>query len=122
GTWVLRTVGDTVDVLAAEDVLRDHADHWLVNEIRLYWTRTLKRLDLSARTLVALIEPGSCFVGLLAELALAADRSFMLDGTRGEGDQLPASVRLTEANDGWFPMSNGLSRLAARCWGRDDDL
>ena len=122
GTWVLRTVGDPTAVLAAEDLLREHADHWLVNELRLYWARTLKRLDVSARTLVALIEPGSCFVGLLAELALAADRSFMLDGARPGGDHPPAIVRLTEANDGWLPMSNGLSRLATRCWGRDDDL
>ncbi len=80
GTWVLHTTGDAAGLLAAEELLRDHADDWLVREIRLYWTRTLKRLDLSARTIVALIEPGSCFVGLLAELALAADRSFMLDG------------------------------------------
>ena len=68
-------------MLAAEDLLRDHADHWLVREVRLLWARTLKRLDLSARTLVALVEPGSCFAGTLAELVLAADRSFMLDGT-----------------------------------------
>jgi benzoyl-CoA-dihydrodiol lyase len=122
GTWVLRTVGDPNAVLAAEELLRDHADHWLVIELRLYWTRTLKRLDLSARTLVALIEPGSCFVGLLAELALAADRSFMLDGTRPESNHPPAILRLTEANDGWLPMSNGLSRLATRYWGRDNDL
>ena len=122
GTWVLRTTGDPADVLAAEIVLRDHAEHWLVNEIRHYWTRTLKRLDLSARTLVALIEPGSCFAGLLAELALAADRSFMLDGEDPDDQLPPATLRLTEANDGWFPMSNGLSRLATRCWGRDDAL
>ena len=79
---MLHTIGEPAAVLAAEEVLRDHADHWLVNEVRRYWARTLKRLDLSARTLVALVEPGSCFVGLLAELALAADRSFMLDGAR----------------------------------------
>jgi benzoyl-CoA-dihydrodiol lyase len=79
-------------------------------------------LDLSARTLVALIEPGSCFAGLLTELALAADRSFMLEGVPPESNQLPANLRLTEANDGWFPMSNGLSRLATRFWGRQDLL
>ena len=81
GTWVLHTAGDAAAVLAAEELLGEHAEHWLVNEVRRYWARTLKRLDVSARTLVALIEPGSCFAGLLAELALAADRSFMLDGT-----------------------------------------
>jgi benzoyl-CoA-dihydrodiol lyase len=122
GTWVLHTVGDPGDVVAAEEILHNHADDWLVNEVRLYWARVLKRLDLSARTLVALIEPGSCFAGLLTELALAADRSFMLEGVPPESNQLPANLRLTEANDGWFPMSNGLSRLATRFWGRQDLL
>jgi benzoyl-CoA-dihydrodiol lyase len=122
GTWVLHTAGDAGAVLAAEDLLRAHADHWLVNEVRLLWTRVLKRLDLSSRTLVALIEPGSCFVGALAELALAADRSFMLDGPDPDGEHPPATIHLTDANDGWFPMSNALSRLATRFWGRDDAL
>jgi benzoyl-CoA-dihydrodiol lyase len=122
GTWVLRTAGDPEAVVAAEDVLRAHADHWLVNEIRLYWARTLKRLDVSARTLIALIEPGGAFAGMLAELALAADRSFMFDGPDPDGVSPAATLRLTDANDGWFPMSNGLSRLATRYWGRDDDL
>jgi benzoyl-CoA-dihydrodiol lyase len=114
GTWVLRTEGDPGHVLAAEELLAAWPDHWLVREIRLYWARTLKRLELSARSLVALVEPGSCFGGLLAELALAADRSLMFDGH--------AQLRLTEANDGWFPMSNGLSRLATRFWGDDESL
>ena len=122
GTWVLHTAGDAAAVLAAEELLGEHAEHWLVNELRRYWARTFKRLDVSARTLVALIEPGSCFVGLLAELALTADRSFMLDGTFEGDDRPPAVIRLSEANDGWFPMGNGLSRLATRFWGRDDDL
>jgi benzoyl-CoA-dihydrodiol lyase len=126
GTWVLHTAGDAGALVALDDLLRDHADHWLVRELRLYWTRTFKRLDLSARSLIALVEPGSRFTGLLAELALAADRSLMLDGSRADGngpDARPAAtIRLTEANDGWFPMSNGLSRLATRFWGRDDDL
>jgi benzoyl-CoA-dihydrodiol lyase len=122
GTWVLHTAGDAGAVLAAEDLLRAHADHWLVNEVRLLWTRVLKRLDLSARTLVALGEPGSCFAGVLAELVLAADRSFMLDGPDPAGAAPPAAIHLTDANDGWFPMSNGLSRLATRFWGRDDAL
>ena len=118
GTWVLHTRGDPGAVLAAEDVLRAGADHWLVNETRLMWTRVFKRLDLSARTLVALVEPGSCCAGLLAELVLAADRSFMLDGPDPHGDAPPAALHLTDTNDGWFPMSNGLSRLATRFIGR----
>jgi benzoyl-CoA-dihydrodiol lyase len=123
GTWVLRTEGDAALVVAAEEVLAPTAsDNWLTREIRLYWCRTLKRLDLSARTLVALVEPGSCFAGPLAELALAADRSFMLEGT-WPGSDLPApQLRLSAANDGWFPASNGLSRLATRFWGDADAL
>jgi benzoyl-CoA-dihydrodiol lyase len=119
GTWVLHTAGDPGAVLAAEDLLRAHADDWLVNEVRLLWTRVLKRLDLSSRTLVALGEPGSCFAGVLAELLLAADRSFMLDGPDPQREHAAATIHLTDANDGWFPMANGLSRLATRSWGRD---
>ena len=122
GTWVLHSTATGDDVAAAEDLLGEFADHWLVHEIRSAWTQTLKHLDLSARTLVALIEPGSCFTGTLAELALAADRSFMLDGPDPNGDAPPATLRLTAANDGWFPTASGLSRLATRCWGRDDVL
>jgi benzoyl-CoA-dihydrodiol lyase len=121
GTWVLRTTGDRNAVLAADDALRAHRDHWLVREIVLFWRRTLKRLDLSARTLVALIEPGSCFAGTLAELALAADRSYMLDGTFEDGVE-PAVIVLTDANTGWYPMSNGLSRVASRFYGHPEAL
>jgi benzoyl-CoA-dihydrodiol lyase len=123
GTWVLRTEGDPALVAAAEEVLAPTpSEQWLAREIRLYWCRTLKRLDLSARTLVALVEPGSCFAGLLAELALAADRSLMLDGTQADTDLPPPHLRLTPANDGWFPTSNGLSRLATRFWGDAEAL
>ena len=122
GTWVWRSTGDTHAVLAADDVLRDHRDHWLAAEIVSYWRRTLKRLDVSSRTLVTLVEPGSCFAGTLAELVLAADRSYMLDGTLEDSD-LPAAVLvLTEVNDGWYPMANGLSRLQSRFWGHDEAL
>ena len=130
GTWVLRTEGDGAAVLQAERLLAGHADHWLVREVRLLWARTLKRLDLSSRSLVALIAPGSCFSGTLAELTLAADRTFMLDGPYeggAEGDSngdaaAEATLRLTGANTGWYPMANGLSRLATRCYGRPTDL
>jgi benzoyl-CoA-dihydrodiol lyase len=113
GTWVLRTEGDSATVIAADHDL-DH-DGWLPREVRLFWKRTLKRLEMSARTLVALVTPGSCFAGTLAELALAADRTLMLDD---DGSWL----QLTDANDGWYPMANGLTRLATRFWGHDDDL
>ncbi len=122
GTWVLTTVGSIDAVASAEQVTTTQPDHWLVREARLMWTRTLKRLDASARTIVTLVQPGSCFAGVLAELVLAADRSLILEGVR-EDDELPAAtIRLTAANDGAYPMSNGLSRLQTRFWGRADAL
>ncbi len=123
GTWVLTTEGDPALVLGVDATMAEHHDHWLVREVRAYWKRTLKRLDVSARTLVALIEPGSCFAGTLAELALAADRSFILEGQpggRGPGRGGRATLVLTEVNDGPLPMANGLSRLASRFWGHPD--
>ena len=97
-----------------------------MREVSLYWTRTLKRLDLSARTIIALVEPGSCFAGTLAELALAADRTYMLDGTwrrhRPTPTSHPAVLRLSEASTGRHPMSNGLSRLQTRFYGDDAAL
>lgn len=124
GTWVFTTGGSADAVLAAEDVLVAEPDHWLVREVRLLWARVLKRLDLSARTLVVTVEPESAFVGLLAELILVADRSYMLDGTWEDLDDppTPATIRFTSASNGWFPMSNGLTRLQTRFWGRDDAL
>jgi len=125
GLWVLRTTGAADAVEAYDRFLEQHAGHWLVREVRLYLKRTLKRLDVTSRSLFALIEPGSCFAGTLLELALAADRSYMLAGTR-EGATAPAAaVRLTAANFGAYPMPNGLSRLASRFLaepGRVDDL
>jgi benzoyl-CoA-dihydrodiol lyase len=122
GTWVICTEGNGDRVAQAEAVLSTEPDHWLVREVRLYWARTLERIDVSARTLVALVEPESCFVGVLAELALAADRSFMLEGTWEDLDDPPppATIRLTRANTGSFPMSNDVTRLRTRFWGRDD--
>lgn len=114
GTWVFRTEGDAANVEAADKALLDNADNWLVREITLYLKRTLKRVDVSSRSIVALVEPGSCFTGTLLELVFAADRSFMLDGTF-EGSNLPAAtVTLTGMNFGPLPMPNGLSRLAHR--------
>jgi benzoyl-CoA-dihydrodiol lyase len=120
GTWVLRTEGDATAVAAAEVPLAE--PDWLTREVRLLWARTLKRLDVSSRTLVTLIEPGSCFTGTLAELVLAADRSLVLDGEWERTPHASPTIRLTAANDGWYPMGNGLSRLATRFWGRPDAL
>ena len=114
GTWVLTSQGDAALVEAYDAVLAQNADDWLIREIVLYWKRTLKRLDVSSRSLIALVEPGSCFTGTLLEIALAADRSYMLDGVF-EGSNLPAAtVRLTDMNFGPYPMGNGLTRLSTR--------
>jgi benzoyl-CoA-dihydrodiol lyase len=113
-TWVFRSSGNADLVAAADQALIDNADDWLVREITLYLKRTLKRLDVSSRSMIALVEPGSCFTGTLMEIVLAADRSFMLDGTF-EGSNLPAAtLRPTAMNFGPLPMCNGLSRLETR--------
>jgi len=124
GTWVFQSVGDPARVAEADAILHQHVGYWLVREIVLYWKRTLKRLDVSARSLLALIEPGSCFTGWLCELVLAADRSYMLDGALDEhhGDLLPAVIQLSPFNFGPLPMVNGLTRLQSRFLGPTDDL
>jgi benzoyl-CoA-dihydrodiol lyase len=125
GVWVLRTSGSADLVTAYERLLADHQADWLVREIRLFWRRVLKRLDVSSRSVFALVEPGSAFAGTLLELALAADRSYMLAGGR-EGDTRPAAtVRLGEPSFGAYPMVNGLTRLESRFLGdphRVDEL
>jgi benzoyl-CoA-dihydrodiol lyase len=122
GIWVLRTVGSAELVEAYDRVLMDHQHHWLVREIRLYLKRTLKRLDVSSRSIFALIEPSSCFAGTLLELALAADRSYMLSGTREGDSRPPATLRLTPMNFGACPMGNGLTRLASRFLGSPEHV
>jgi benzoyl-CoA-dihydrodiol lyase len=125
GTWVVRTRGAIEDALAFERVIAEHSSSdWLVNEIRHYFKRTLKRLDVTSRSLVALIEPRSCFAGALLELALACDRQYMLDGFMEDHDEEgePAQIVLSASNFGTFPMGNGISRLASRFWGDDDVL
>jgi benzoyl-CoA-dihydrodiol lyase len=125
GTWVIRTRGDVEDALAFERVIAQYSrDDWLVNEIRHYFKRVLKRLDVTSRSLFALIEPGSCFAGALLELALACDRQYMLDGFLEEDSQEgePAQIVLSESNFGAFPMGNGLSRLASRFYGDEDHV
>ena len=114
GTWILTTQGDPTQVSATDAVLLSLADDWLVREITLLWKRTLKRLELSSRSLIALIEPGSCFVGTLLELALAADRSYMLDGGDERRNLPPPAIALTGLNLGPLPMCTGLTRLACR--------
>ena len=143
GTWVLRTEGDPAAVAAVDQALLTHAGDWFVREVVLHLKRTLKRLDLTSRSLVALVEPGSCFTGTLLELALAADRTFMLEGSfdpEGPGgpgtgarvgrggapedraDTPPATLSLTGMNLGPLPAANGLSRLENRFLDRPDEL
>jgi benzoyl-CoA-dihydrodiol lyase len=112
GTIIVRATGDPAAVLAADRALGAHRDHWFVREIALFIMRTLKRIDLTSRSFFALIEPGNAFAGTLFELALACDRSYMLD----DPDR-PNTIALSEMNGGAYPMSNGLSRLEVRFLG-----
>ena len=116
GTWLLKTRGDADKVLAADEALRTHAAHWLVRETTGMLRRTLSRLDVSSRTLIALVEPGSCFAGTLFELALAADRTYMLDGSDavGAGADAVPTVALSAENFGSYPRVDGLARLESR--------
>ena len=109
GLVCIRTAGNIDDVLAVDATLAANRDHWLVREIILYMARVLRRLDLTAKSLFAIVEPGSCFAGNLSELLLASDRSYMLNNP----DQT-VEIALSELNAGAFPMSNGLTRLQSR--------
>jgi benzoyl-CoA-dihydrodiol lyase len=124
GTWVFRTTGDPLKVLDHDRLLLDNADDWLANEILHYLKRTLKRLDVTSRSLIALIEPGGCFAGSLLELALAADRSYHLEGVFEDvdPDAEPAAIAVDAMNLGPLPMGNGLTRLQTRFQGDDDGL
>jgi benzoyl-CoA-dihydrodiol lyase len=124
GTWVIRTEGDPAAVLAYDELLLTAAGDWFANEVLHYLKRTLRRLDVTSRSLIAVIEPGSCFAGSLLELALAADRSFQLAGVfqaadpnTGDPDAEPATITLGDINAGPLTMSNGLTRLRTRFWG-----
>ena len=118
----LKTAGDPSLVLAHDAFLDANRDQWLAREILLYWKRVLKRLDVTSRTLVALIEPGSCFAGTLAEIAFAADRSYMLVGGFEQDNRPDAALQLSALNFGPYPMSNGLTRLETRFLGDPDGV
>ena len=124
GSWVVRTSGEPARVLGYDRLLLDHRDDWLANEIIQYLKRTLKRLDVTSRSIIALIEPGSCFAGSLLELALAADRSFQLSGVFEEiaPDADPAAITVGPMNLGPLPMGNGLTRLQTRYLGDEAGL
>ncbi len=111
---VFKSHGDGAQVLAYDAFLEANKSHWLVNEVRQYWKRVLKRVDVTSRTLVTLVEPGSCFVGTLAELVFAADRSYMLIGQKQGDNRAPPAIVLSAMNFGPYPMSHGLTRLQSR--------
>ena len=119
---VFKSHGDRANVLACDAFLEANKTHWLVNEIRQYWKRVLKRIDVTSRTLVTLVEPGSCFAGTLAELVLAADRSYMLIGQKQGDNRPPPAIELTAMNFGPYPMSHGLTRLQSRFQADPADL
>jgi benzoyl-CoA-dihydrodiol lyase len=119
---VFKSHGEPANVLSHDDFLEANKAHWLVNEIRHYWKRVLKRIDVTSRTLVTLVEPGSCFVGTLAELVFAADRSYMLIGSRQGDNRSPPAIKLSAMNFGPYPMSHGLTRLQSRFQASPSDL
>jgi benzoyl-CoA-dihydrodiol lyase len=122
---VFKSSGDPTQVLAYDEFLHANKDHWLAREIRGFWKRALKRIDLTSRSLVTLVEPGSCFAGTLTEVVFASDRSYMLTPSlpspasggglgRGLDNKSPAMLTLAQVNFGAYPMANGISRLASR--------
>ncbi|MEZ5479402.1 MAG: hypothetical protein R3E95_18540 [Thiolinea sp.] len=120
GTWLIKTQGDSAAVLAMDEVLMEQRNHWLVRETIGLLRRTLSRLDVSARSLFALIEEGSCFAGTFLELALACDRSYQLI-LPDEMDKSPM-ITVAETNFGLYPMATGQSRLERRFYGEQDAL
>ncbi|MEO1364680.1 MAG: 2,3-epoxybenzoyl-CoA dihydrolase, partial [Pseudomonadota bacterium] len=119
GLWVFRTQGDPEAVLAHEAAVLAHHTHWLCREISNLWKRVLKRVDVTSRSLTALVEHGSCFAGVLAELLWAVDRTYMMEDAF-EGDNRPlATITLSDGNFGTYPMGNGLTRLETRFYGTE---
>jgi len=121
-SWVIHSQGDLDRVMGYDALLQKSLGDWLGREILLYWKRTLKRLDTTSRSLFALVEPGSCFAGFVADILFAVDRSYMLDGSFEGSDAPPATIRLSGLNFDGLPMGNGISRLATRFLGEPDSV
>jgi benzoyl-CoA-dihydrodiol lyase len=122
GVLIFKSQGEPAQVLAYDAFLDANREHWLTREILHHWKRVLKRIDVTSRSLVAMIEPGSCFAGTLAEVAFACDRSFMLIGAPAGDNRPPAALTLSKLNFGPYPMSNGLTRLATRFLGEPESV
>jgi benzoyl-CoA-dihydrodiol lyase len=123
GVLVFKSQGDAAKLLAHEKLVSSHvADDWFAREIQLYWKRVLKRIDLTSRSLVALVENGSCFAGPLAEILFACDRTYMMEGEFEGDNRAPAAITLASASFGPYPMSNGLTRLETRFLGEPESV
>jgi benzoyl-CoA-dihydrodiol lyase len=122
GVVLLKTDGEAQAVLDHDAFLIAGESDWLLREIRHYLKRVFKRIDVTPKTFIALVEPGSCFAGTLAEFVFASDRAMMLIGTREGDNRAPAAIVLSEANFGLYPMGNGLTRLQARFLGEPETL
>jgi benzoyl-CoA-dihydrodiol lyase len=119
GLWVFKSQGDGAAFLAHEAVIAT-SDHWLAVEIRHYWKRTLKRIDVTSRSLAAFVENGSCFAGLLSEILFAVDRTYMMEGEFEDDERPEAEICLSAANFGPVPMGNDLTRLQTRFLGEPE--
>jgi benzoyl-CoA-dihydrodiol lyase len=115
GTWLLKTTGDITDMLAVDGTLAEHVKHWFVREVIGFWRRTLARLEVTSRTLFALVDRGTCFAGTLLEIALAADRVYMLSAQ----DPDAPKIAVSELNFGAYPSLGQSSRLAGRFHGEE---
>jgi len=122
GLLIFRSQGNPATLLEHEEQLHKNSGHWLVNEVLLYWKRILKRVDVTSRSMIALVEHGSCFAGLLAELLFSVDRTYMMEGEFEGDNRHIASITLSSSNLGTMPMANGLSRLATRFLGEPETL
>ena len=122
GLLIFRSQGNPATLLEHEEQLHKNSGHWLANEVLLYWKRILKRVDVTSRSMAALVEHGSCFAGLLAELLFSVDRTYMMEGDFEGDNRHIASITLSSSNLGTMPMANGLSRLATRFLGEPETL
>ena len=122
GIIIFKTYGEISNILSYDKIFELHKNHWFIREISFFWTRIFKRIDLTSRTLISLIEPNSCYAGFLSELIFAADRSYMAEGEFEEYDDKEASIILSNSNFGNFLMSNDMSRLDTRFIGSPEQI
>ena len=122
GIIVFKTSGEISNVLSYDKLFETYKNQWFINEISYFWTRIFKRIDLTSRTLITLIEPGSCYAGFLSELIFAADRSYMAEGEFEEYDNKEATIILSNSNFGSFLMSNDMSRIDTRFLGSPEQI